>query len=39
MGFGGGPTYVTDRLIDRLIDLIITHDLFIMLSDMHAIIP
>ena len=39
MGFGEGPTYVTDRSIDWLIDLIIIHDWFILLFDMHAIIP
>ena len=36
MGFGEGPTYVTD--IDRLIDLINTHDWFILLYDMREII-
>ena len=33
-GFGGGPTYV----ILWLIDLFVMRDLFILLSDMHAII-
>ena len=38
-GFGGGPTYVTDRLIDRLIDLIAMYDWFILFTDVYAIIP
>ena len=34
LGFGGGPTYV----ILWSIDLFVTRDLVILLSDMHAII-
>ena len=37
-GFGGGPTYVIDRLIDWLIDLIVIHIWFILLYDMLEII-
>ena len=40
MGFGGGPTYVISLwLIDCLIELLVIHIWFILLCDMHEIIP